>query len=99
MSPTSRRQLTAQFGAIRYDRDIRGVINFLSAQSAFGGAREKFARLQQFATVLNLDPVSTKLVPSLTDLQDEHVDDFFANSGIPWRISKAEYKSILTQRQ
>ena len=47
-----------QLGAIRYERDVRGVANYLSAQTSFGGAREKFTRLQQISTVLNLDEVS-----------------------------------------
>jgi hypothetical protein len=47
-----------QLGAIRYERDVRGVANYLSTQTTFGGARDKFTRLQQISTVLNLDAVS-----------------------------------------
>ena len=47
-----------QLGAIRFERDVRGVVNYLSSQTSFGGAREKFVRLQQIATVLNMDAVS-----------------------------------------
>lgn len=47
-----------QLGAIRYDRDIRGIANYLSTQTSFGGVREKFTRLQQIGTVLNMDQVS-----------------------------------------
>jgi hypothetical protein len=50
--------LTLQLGAIRYDRDIRGIANYLSTQTNFGGVREKFTRLQQIGTVLNMDQVS-----------------------------------------
>lgn len=50
--------LTAlQLGAIRCDRDLRSAIAYLSSQTAFGDAREKFVRLQQIATLLNLDDV------------------------------------------
>jgi hypothetical protein len=35
------------------------ISNYLSSQTNFGGSREKFARLQQIATVLNMDAVST----------------------------------------
>jgi hypothetical protein len=50
--------LVSQLGAIRFDRDVRSVANFLSTQSSYGGAREKFTRLLQISTLLNLDAVS-----------------------------------------
>lgn len=53
-----------QLGAIRYERDVRGVANYLSTQTTFGGARDKFTRLQQISTVLNLDAVSRVLLAS-----------------------------------
>jgi hypothetical protein len=46
-----------QLGALRFDRDLRSISAFLSAQTSFGGSREKFIRLQQIATVLNLGAV------------------------------------------
>jgi hypothetical protein len=39
------------------------VANYLSTQTEFGGGREKFTRLQQIATILNLDPVSSACEP------------------------------------
>ncbi|WVR05978.1 hypothetical protein IAU60_003006 [Kwoniella sp. DSM 27419] len=75
-----------ELGAIRFERDVRAVANYLSSQTSFGGARDKFTRLQQIATVLNLDA-------------DEDPEEFYSNSGIPWRISKAEYNGIIDQRQ
>ena len=46
-----------QLGAIQFDRDMRAVLGYLFSQTAFGGAREKFQRLQQISTLLNLDIV------------------------------------------
>jgi len=46
-----------QLGAIRFDRDLRSITAYLSSQTAFGDAREKFVRLQQISTLLNLDTV------------------------------------------
>lgn len=46
-----------ELGAIRFDRDLRAVANYLSSQTAFGDVREKFLRLQQISTLLNLDRV------------------------------------------
>ena len=51
-------QADFQLGAIRYERDVRSIANYLSTQTTFGGARDKFTRLQQISTVLNLDAVS-----------------------------------------
>jgi hypothetical protein len=62
------------------------VANYLSTQANYGGARDKFTRLQQIATVLNLDA-------------DEDPDEFFANSGIPWRLSRNEYTTVAGLRQ
>lgn len=52
------RTLSVQLGAIRFDRDLRAITTYLSSQTAFGDAREKFLRLQQLSTILNLDNVS-----------------------------------------
>ncbi|WRT64259.1 uncharacterized protein IL334_001190 [Kwoniella shivajii] len=75
-----------ELGAIRFERDVRAISNYLSAQTSFGGARDKFTRLQQIATVLNLDA-------------DEDPEEFWSNSGVPWRLSKTEFNSIIDQRQ
>nr|XP_019014836.1 uncharacterized protein I206_00923 [Kwoniella pini CBS 10737]OCF53617.1 hypothetical protein I206_00923 [Kwoniella pini CBS 10737] len=75
-----------ELGAIRFERDVRAIANYLSAQTSFGGARNQFTRLQQIATVLNLDA-------------DEDPEEFWSNSGIPWRLSKTEFNSIIEQRQ
>ena len=48
----------SELGAIRFDHDLRAVMAYLSPQTVFGDIREKFVRLQQIATVLNLDSVS-----------------------------------------
>ena len=49
--------LFLQLGAVRFDRDLRAITTYLSSQTAFGDVREKFVRLQQIATLLNLDQV------------------------------------------
>ena len=46
-----------QLGAIRFDRDLRAITTYLFAQTAFGDVREKFVRLQQISTLINLDTV------------------------------------------
>jgi len=46
-----------QLGAVRFDRDLRAVMAYLTSQTIFGDIREKFIRLQQISTLLNLDSV------------------------------------------
>lgn len=75
----------SDLGAIRFDRDIRSVMGYLSSSSTnaafFGDARQKFGRLQQMSTVLNLD-------------EEEDVDDFYNSSGITWKLTQEEARSI-----
>lgn len=47
----------SELGAIRFDRDLRSVSAYLGSQAEFGDMREKFQRLQQISTLLNLDEV------------------------------------------
>lgn len=47
----------SELGAIRFDRDLRAVSGYLGSQVEFADAREKFQRLQQISTLLNLDEV------------------------------------------
>ena len=42
--------------------ETRAITAYLSSQTLFGDVREKFVRLQQFSTILNLDSVSTILI-------------------------------------
>jgi hypothetical protein len=53
----------SQLGAVRFDRDLRAVTTYLFSQTAFGDARDKFVRLQQISTLLNLDQVGVPCVP------------------------------------
>jgi conserved oligomeric Golgi complex subunit 4 len=52
----------AKLGAIRFDRDLRAVTAYLASQTVFGDGREKFVRLQQMSTLLNLDHVRVLLL-------------------------------------
>jgi len=70
-----------ELGAIRFDRDLRAITAYLSSQTAFGDAREKFLRLQQLSTILNLD-------------SEEDVDEFYNGSGITWKLSAQDARAI-----
>jgi len=70
-----------ELGAIRFDRDLRSITTYLSSQTAFGDAREKFVRLQQISTLLNLD-------------SEEDIDEFYNGSGIAWKLSAQEARVV-----
>ncbi|PPQ65096.1 hypothetical protein CVT24_003057 [Panaeolus cyanescens] len=70
-----------ELGAVRFDRDLRAIIAYLASQTMFGDLREKFVRLQQISTLLNLDG-------------DEDVDEFYNGSGISWKIGPHEARAI-----
>ncbi|KAK0483336.1 COG4 transport protein-domain-containing protein [Armillaria novae-zelandiae] len=72
-----------ELGAIRFDRDLRSITTYLSSQTAFGDAREKFVRLQQMSTLLNLD-------------SEEDVDEFYNGSGISWKLTAQEARAIVS---
>jgi len=71
----------SELGAIRFDRDLRSIMANLSSQTIFGDIREKFIRLQQISSLLNLD-------------SDEDVESFYSGSGISWTLSMQEAKDI-----
>ncbi|RPD65758.1 COG4-domain-containing protein [Lentinus tigrinus ALCF2SS1-7] len=75
----------SELGAIRFDHDLRAVMAYLSSQTVFGDIREKFVRLQQIATVLNLD-------------SEEDVDEFYNGSGISWQLSQQEARAVANLR-
>ncbi|KAG6850470.1 hypothetical protein H0H93_012891 [Arthromyces matolae] len=88
-----------ELGAIRFDRDLRSIMTFLASQTAFGDAREKFIRLQQMSTLLNLDNVCEILTSSAGTtnslaVQEEDVDEFYNSSGITWKLSSSEARGI-----
>ncbi|KAL1947473.1 hypothetical protein VTO73DRAFT_14434 [Trametes versicolor] len=75
----------SELGAIRFDHDLRAVVAYLSSQTVFGDVREKFVRLQQIGTLLNLD-------------SEEDVDEFYNGSGIAWQLSQQEARAVANLR-
>ena len=73
----------------------------MTSQTAFGDAREKFQRLQQISTILNLDKVNIILTYShvrgtdpIDFIQEEDVDEFYNSSGIPWKLTETEARAV-----
>jgi hypothetical protein len=74
-----------ELGALRYDRDLRGVLGHLSSQTPLGtGAlRDAFARLRQIGTLLNLD-------------ERDDADALTASAG--WKLSAADGAAVMALR-
>ena len=73
-------------GATKFDEDLRAVCAYLATMSTFG-FRERFARLSQISTVLNLDSVL------------EIYEYWGSRKGsLAWKLSGAEVKKILNLR-
>ena len=72
-----------ELGALKFDKDIRAIMAFLESQTTLP-VRERFSRLQQMSYVLNLDG-------------DDDEGDLYQNavaSGVSWRLSMAEVRSV-----
>ncbi|KAI9273055.1 COG4 transport protein-domain-containing protein [Phascolomyces articulosus] len=75
-----------QYGALRFDKDLRSVIHHLSSMTEWL-SRDRFTRLNQMATLLNFEEPS------------EIYDYWGAKAGpVSWRLTVAEIKKILTLR-
>ncbi|VFQ76094.1 unnamed protein product [Cuscuta campestris] len=76
----------SQLGGLQLDRDIRALVSYFSGVTQ-RTVRDKFARLTQMATILNLEKVS------------EILDFWGENSGpMTWRLTPAEVRRVLGLR-
>eukprot|EP00164_Ancoracysta_twista_P007953 GFYU01011402.1.p1 GENE.GFYU01011402.1~~GFYU01011402.1.p1 ORF type:complete len:148 (-),score=50.21 GFYU01011402.1:49-492(-) len=73
-----------QLGGLQFDKDVRSLVSYLTTVST-STVRDKFARLTQIALLLNLEKVHEVL---------EYWDD----SSMTWRLTKAEVKRVLALR-
>jgi hypothetical protein len=75
-----------QLGGLQLDRDARTLVGHFSGMTQ-RTVRDKFARLTQIATILNLEKVS------------EILEYWGENSGpVTWRLSSTEVRRILSLR-
>ncbi|KAL7605604.1 conserved oligomeric Golgi complex subunit 4 [Lactuca sativa] len=76
----------SQLGGLQLDRDVRALVSHFSGMTQ-RTVRDKFARLTQMATILNLEKVS------------EILDFWGENSGpMTWRLTPAEVRRVLGMR-
>ena len=76
----------SRLGGLLLDREVRSLVSFLTSVTTWT-IRDKFSRVTQMATILNLESV------------EEIGDIWGANSGsITWRLSPAEVRQMLGLR-
>ncbi|PSS05110.1 Conserved oligomeric Golgi complex subunit 4 like [Actinidia chinensis var. chinensis] len=79
-------KIFSQLGGLQLDRDARALVSHFSSMTQ-RTVRDKFARLTQMATILNLEKVS------------EILDFWGENSGpMTWRLTPAEVRRVLGLR-
>ncbi|BFZ13048.1 hypothetical protein BsWGS_16086 [Bradybaena similaris] len=76
----------SRLGGLQFDKELRALVGYLSSVTTWT-VRDKFARLTQMATILNLERVS------------EIMDYWGQNSGpLTWRLTPTEVRQILALR-
>ncbi|KAK4267085.1 hypothetical protein QN277_023920 [Acacia crassicarpa] len=79
-------KIFTQLGGLQLDRDVRTLVSHFSSMTQ-RTVRDKFSRLTQMATILNLEKVS------------EILDFWGENSGpMTWRLTPAEVRRVLGLR-
>ncbi|XP_070191423.1 conserved oligomeric Golgi complex subunit 4-like [Littorina saxatilis] len=75
-----------RLGGLQFDKELRALVGYLSSVTTWT-VRDKFARLTQMATILNLERVS------------EIMDYWGQNSGpLTWRLTPTEVRQTLNLR-
>ncbi|GAA6107300.1 conserved oligomeric Golgi complex subunit 4, partial [Tachysurus ichikawai] len=76
----------SRLGGLQFDKELRSLVAYLSSVTSWT-IRDKFARLTQIGTILNLERVS------------EILDYWGPNSGpLTWRLTPAEVRQVLALR-
>ncbi|KAG9305550.1 hypothetical protein G9A89_003613 [Geosiphon pyriformis] len=78
-----------QLGALRFDKDLRSVNSYFSAKIQWS-FRDKFTRLNQISTLLNLE--------SLLEIYDYWGTGSKSSSPITWRLTVTEARKVLSLR-
>nr|CAD7404944.1 unnamed protein product [Timema cristinae] len=75
-----------RLGGLVLDKEVRALVGYLTSATSWS-IRDKFARLTQIATVLNLERVT-------------EISDYWGNSSSPltWRLTPTEIRHIMSLR-
>ncbi|XP_022912920.1 conserved oligomeric Golgi complex subunit 4 [Onthophagus taurus] len=75
-----------RLGGLVLDKEVRSLSGYLTASTSWS-VRDKFARLTQIATVLNLEKVS-----EISDYWGDH------DGALTWRLTPSELRSVMALR-
>ena len=73
-----------RLGAMFFDKELRSLVTYITTVASWS-VRDRFSRLNQISTVLNLDSV-------------EEMKDWWGQSHMTWRLTPFEVKKILALR-
>jgi len=77
----------SRLGGLLFDREVRSLVSFLSNVTTWS-VRDKFSRLTQMSTVLNLETVG-----EMADIWGSG-----SSSAHAWKLSQAEVRTVLGLR-
>lgn len=90
-----------RLGAFQLDRELRAIINYLTSCTSSTSVRDKFSRLRQVVTLLNVETVGEAAdytTPS-TPSSSSHTHGLSSSSSpTSWRLSPTDVRSILKLR-
>lgn len=66
------------------DKEVRALVSYLSKATSWS-VRDKFARITQIATILNMERVS-------------EISDYWGTSPLPWRLTPNDVKKVMKLR-
>ncbi|XP_076808294.1 conserved oligomeric Golgi complex subunit 4-like [Clavelina lepadiformis] len=75
-----------RLGALFFDKELRSMVNYLTSITSWT-VRDKFSRLMQMSTILNLEQVT-----EIEDYWGQHA------GSLTWRLTPAEVRQVLTLR-
>jgi hypothetical protein len=75
-----------RLGGLQFDRELRALVNFLTSVTS-STVRDRFAKLHQINTVLNLE-------------HPQEVLEYYgsSSSGVTWRLTPSEVREVLGRR-
>ena len=90
-----------RLGGLQFDRELRALVNFLTSVTS-STVRDRFAKLHQINTVLNLEHVRFSPLRSLSipSFQPQEVLEYYgsSSSGVTWRLTPSEVREVLGRR-
>ena len=82
----------SRLGGLLLDREVRSLVSFLTSVTTWS-VRDRFARLTQMSTILNLESVD-----EMGDIWGGGGGGSGGGGGVTWRLTPAEARQLLGLR-